>query len=187
MRLVVVLMLIYTYAFVDRVALSLVVEPIRADLGASDVQMGLLIGLGFALFYAVANIPAGYYVDRINRRKTIAVASVVWASMTVVCGTADTFTQLFIGARGRRTRRSGDHARRLFDDPRRGTIPLARDGIQHLCNGADDRQFASPGDGRLHSRRDQRRRLCRRALSRRAQAMAGGHWSRSGCWAFRSA
>ena len=99
-RLVVVLMLIYTYAFVDRVCLSLVVEPIRADLGATDVQMGLLIGLGFALFYAVANIPAGYYVDRINRRKTIAVASVVWASMTVVCGTAETYTQLFIGRAG---------------------------------------------------------------------------------------
>lgn len=100
MRLVLALMLISTYASVDRAVLTLVVEPIRADVGLSDVQMGLLIGLCFALFYAIGNIPAGYYVDRLNRRKTIAIGSVVWAAMTVVCGTADSFAQLFVGRAG---------------------------------------------------------------------------------------
>jgi len=99
-RVVVVLMLIATYSFVDRAVLSLVVEPIRHDLGLSDVQMSLLLGLAFALFYCLCNIPAGYLTDRVDRRKFIAAASVLWALMTVLCGTAQSPAQIFVGRAG---------------------------------------------------------------------------------------
>ena len=99
-RLVVVLMAIYTYAFIDRVILALLVDPIKADLGASDVAMGLMLGLAFAVFYGSLSIPAGYYADRVNRRKLIAICSLVWAAMTVVCGLSDTLGQLFLGRMG---------------------------------------------------------------------------------------
>ena len=98
--LVVALLLINTYAFIDRIALALLVEPIRQDLGASDLQMGALLGLGFALFYAISAIPAGHFVDRHNRRMIIGCASVLWAAMTIVCGTATSIEQLFVGRAG---------------------------------------------------------------------------------------
>jgi len=97
---VVVLMLIATYSFVDRAILSLVVDPIRHDLGLSDVQMSLLLGLTFALFYCLCNIPAGYLTDRLDRRKFVAVASALWALMTILCGTAQSPGQIFLGRAG---------------------------------------------------------------------------------------
>jgi MFS transporter, Spinster family, sphingosine-1-phosphate transporter len=99
-RIVVVLMLIYMYAFVDRVILSLLVDPIRVSLGASDVQMSLLFGLAFAGFYCACNIPSGYFADRVNRRLLLAVASVFWSIMTMLCGMAHTYSQLFIARAG---------------------------------------------------------------------------------------
>lgn len=98
--LVAALLAIYTYAFVDRVILALLVEPIRHDLGASDIDMGLMLGLGFALFYAALSVPAGFFVDRYSRRLLIGIASVLWALMTIVCGTADALPQLFLGRAG---------------------------------------------------------------------------------------
>ena len=98
--LVVALLIINIYAFVDRAILALMVEPIRHDLGASDLQIGLLLGLGFALFYAAFAIPAGHFIDRHNRRAIIGGASILWALMTIVCGTSTSMTQLFIGRAG---------------------------------------------------------------------------------------
>ncbi len=97
---VVVLMLIATYSFVDRAILALVVEPIRHDLRLSDVQMSLLLGLTFALFYCACSIPSGYVADRVDRRKFMAAASVFWALMTITCGTAQTPLQIFAGRAG---------------------------------------------------------------------------------------
>lgn len=99
-RIVLALTLIYTYAFVDRVILSLLVDPIRTSLGVSDVQIGLLLGLAFAGLYCVCNVPSGYFADRTNRRPLMAMASVLWALMTILCGTAHSFTQLFVARMG---------------------------------------------------------------------------------------
>jgi MFS family permease len=98
--LVIALLLVNTYAFIDRMVLALLVEPVKHDLGASDLQMGILLGLGFALFYTIAAIPAGHFVDRHNRRRIIMGASILWAVMTIVCGTATSIEQLFIGRSG---------------------------------------------------------------------------------------
>ena len=98
--LVFALLAISIYAFIDRAVLALLVEPIKADLGASDVQMALLMGLVFALFSAGFMFPSGHLVDRYNRRTIIGAASVLWAVMTVVCGTAHSMEQLFLGRAG---------------------------------------------------------------------------------------
>lgn len=94
------LLAIYIYAFIDRVILALLVEPIKRDLGATDVQMGLLLGFAFALFFGICGIPSGVLVDRFNRRMMIAAASVFWALMTIVCGVADSVGTLFLGRAG---------------------------------------------------------------------------------------
>lgn len=97
---IIVLALIYTCAFVDRQVLSLLVEPIKADLGISDVQMSLLLGLAFSLFYGILNVPAGYLVDRFGRRGLIGTAALVWSAMTMVGGLAVNFSQLFLARAG---------------------------------------------------------------------------------------
>jgi MFS family permease len=90
-----VLVLAYAFAIIDRVAIGLLVQPIEADLGISDSQMGLLQGFGFGIFYSVMGIPIGFLVDRWQRRRIIAVGIALWSLATVACGLARGFGALF--------------------------------------------------------------------------------------------
>src|SRR6478736_4505223 len=83
-----VLLVAYVLSFIDRQILSLLVGPIRKDLGISDFQMSFLQGIAFALFYALLGIPIGRLADRGNRKKIIAVGIFLWSLMTAVCGLA---------------------------------------------------------------------------------------------------
>ena len=69
---VAVLVLAYTVSYVDRTILTLMVKPIRETLGISDVQISLLHGLAFAIFYTVLGVPLGWLADRADRTKIIA-------------------------------------------------------------------------------------------------------------------
>ena len=93
---VAVLMLAYTLSFIDRQILSLMVGPIRSDLGISDTGFSLLSGFAFALFYTFMGIPLGRYADNHNRRNLIIVGIVFWSMMTAACGLARQFWQLFL-------------------------------------------------------------------------------------------
>ncbi len=95
-RLVVVLSLIATFAFVDRALLSLVVQPIKAALHLPDVTMSLLFGLTFAVGYCISNLPAGYLADRMDRRVVLSFAAICWAIMTMIFGLSSGVTQLFL-------------------------------------------------------------------------------------------
>lgn len=90
-----VLILAYTFSYIDRTILTLMVDPIRASLGISDVQLSLLHGLAFAVFYTLMGIPLGQLVDRRKRTTIIAVGIMVWSVMTALCGLACTFWQMF--------------------------------------------------------------------------------------------
>lgn len=85
-----------TIASVDRQVMALLIEPMKADLGLSDVQIGSLIGLGFAVFYLVAIIPIGRLMDTSNRRTIIAVCMFLWSIMTGLCGLVRSFVLLFV-------------------------------------------------------------------------------------------
>jgi MFS family permease len=85
-------------SYSDRQVMSLVVDPIRHDLGISDVQIGLLIGTAFAVIYGVAGIPLGYLADRTSRRNLIAAGMIIWSVATILCGFAHSFNEMF-GAR----------------------------------------------------------------------------------------
>lgn len=88
---VAVLMVIYVFSFVDRQILSLLVGPIRRDLGISDTQMSLLMGFSFAVFYTFFGIPLGRLADSRSRRGIIAAGLVLWSLMTAACGLAQRF------------------------------------------------------------------------------------------------
>lgn len=83
-------------AFIDRQIINLLVEDIKADLAVTDVQISLLQGLAFALFYATVAIPLGRLADGSNRRILITVAIIVWTFAAVACGLADSFGDLFV-------------------------------------------------------------------------------------------
>lgn len=96
----VVFLLAYVLSFVDRQILALMVDPIRQDLGLSDVQIGLLQGLAFAILYAVMGLPFGMLADRISRRRIIAAGVVFWSFATALCGLARSFPMLFLARIG---------------------------------------------------------------------------------------
>ncbi|UZK67285.1 spinster family MFS transporter [Sphingomonas sp. M1-B02] len=92
-----ILMLAYVFAFVDRMALSLVVDPIRTDLGLNDTQVSALAGLAFVVCYVLFSFPFGRWVDRNARPPALTLGIGVWSLAMVGCGLATNFWQLFVG------------------------------------------------------------------------------------------
>src|SRR6201994_5005858 len=98
----VLLLLTVAYAFnaMDRGIISIIGAAMKMDLGLSDTQFGLLSGTAFAALYAFGGIPIARLAERFNRVNIIAVAMVVWSSLTAVCGLAGNFTQLLLSRAG---------------------------------------------------------------------------------------
>ncbi len=95
-----VLIVAYTFSYLDRQALTLLVDPIRKSLDISDTQLSLLHGFAFAIFYTILGLPIGRLVDQHRRTTIIAVGVAVWSIMTALCGLARSFTQMFLARVG---------------------------------------------------------------------------------------
>ncbi|UZK70799.1 MFS transporter [Sphingomonas sp. S1-29] len=89
------LLLVYIFNFLDRQILGILVQPIKADLGLSDTQLGALGGIAFAMLYSTLAIPLALIADRTSRSWVITGSLVVWSAFTALCGTATSFWQLF--------------------------------------------------------------------------------------------
>lgn len=94
------LTLVFTSSHVDRQIMGMLLQPIKLELGASDTQMGFLVGLTFALFYATLGMPIAMLADRSNRRNIITASLVIWSGMTALCGYAANFVQLALARIG---------------------------------------------------------------------------------------
>ncbi len=94
------LVLVYTINFVDRIMLGILVPPIKAELGLTDTQLGLLGGTAFALFYTALGIPIGWLADRVNRVWIMTAALALWSAFTAACGLAQNFLHLFLARIG---------------------------------------------------------------------------------------
>jgi MFS family permease len=97
---VAVLTLANVSAFVDRQILSLLVVPIRRDLGISDEQVSYLMGLTFALFYTVLGLPIGRLADRSSRRAIVGWGVAMWSVMTTLSGLARGYGHLLLARVG---------------------------------------------------------------------------------------
>jgi len=95
-----VLVLVYVMNFVDRQLISILIEPIKAEFGASDAQMGILTGFAFAIFYTVAGIPVARLADVWLRRSVIAIGLAMWSGMTALTGVSRSFTELWLARIG---------------------------------------------------------------------------------------
>ena len=88
------LLLAYTFNFIDRTIVATIGQAIKVDLKLTDTQLGLLGGLSFAVLYTLLGIPIARVAERWNRVSIISLAMVVWSAFTVACGFAGSFTQL---------------------------------------------------------------------------------------------
>ena len=95
-----VLVLAFIFSIADRIIIGLLVDPIKADLGLSDTDMGLMMGLYFALFYALMGLPIGRMADKYSRRTIIGCGIFLWSIMTALCGLARSFWELFLARVG---------------------------------------------------------------------------------------
>ena len=88
------LMVIYAFNFLDRQVVTIIAPYLKADMGVSDAQIGLLFGTAFALFYAVFGLPLAKLADGWNRVRTISIGLGFWSMMTALSGFTSSFGQL---------------------------------------------------------------------------------------------
>lgn len=90
----VLLVVAYTFSFIDRTILATIGQKIKEDLKLDDTQLGMLGGLFFALLYTILGVPLARVAERVSRVNIIAVAIVIWSGFTALCGTAGNFATL---------------------------------------------------------------------------------------------
>jgi MFS family permease len=94
------LMVVYIFNFIDRQILVILQESIKAELGLSDKQLGLLSGFTFAVFYVICGIPIARLADRYNRVNIVSVSIAVWSAMTAISAFVGNFWQLLLARIG---------------------------------------------------------------------------------------
>jgi MFS family permease len=92
----ILLTLTFACSFVDRIIISVVGQAIKVEMNLTDLQLGLLGGLAFAVFYSVLGIPISRLAERYSRVTLISIAIAAWSLMTALCGTAGNYSQLLI-------------------------------------------------------------------------------------------
>jgi predicted MFS family arabinose efflux permease len=90
------LSLVSFFNYLDRMVIAVLVEPMKRDLQLSDLQVGLVSGLAFALLYATAGIPIARIADKKSRVTLLAICLTVWSGMTALTGAARNFIELFL-------------------------------------------------------------------------------------------
>lgn len=95
-----VLALLYWFSVLDRFIIGLLVDPIKRDLGLSDLQFGILHGSAFAITFSVVGLLAGAMADRFNRRWVIYAGVMIWSAATAACGFAASFWHMLFARVG---------------------------------------------------------------------------------------
>ncbi len=90
-----VMMVAYTFSFLDRQILNLMIGPIEADLHITDSEFAIIAGGAFGIFYTIMGLPIGWLADRYNRKWIVAIGIALWSLMTASCGLARSFSHLF--------------------------------------------------------------------------------------------
>ena len=91
-----VVFLLTTVAMADRLAISMLIGPIKADFGIGDFKASLLVGAAFIVFYVLFLLPIGWAADRYSRRRVLTICLIVWTVASIACGFATGFVMLFV-------------------------------------------------------------------------------------------
>ena len=94
------LTLVYGFNFIDRQIVGILAPWIQADLGLTNTQLGLLVGLAFAAFYTIMGIPLAFLADRMNRVTLLSLALFIWSGFTALTGFAQNFLHIALARVG---------------------------------------------------------------------------------------
>jgi MFS family permease len=92
----VVFSLFSALSFLDRQILAVLIEPMKAELDLTDVQITLIGGLSFVIFYVIFGLAMGRLADTLNRKWIIYAGVVLWTSATALCGLATRYGHLLV-------------------------------------------------------------------------------------------
>lgn len=95
-----ILTVYFALAHLDRQVLAITLAPIGREFALSDVQLGLLSGIAFALFFSTLGLPLALAASRFNRRNMIAITVVAWSAMTMLSGLAQSYWHLLVTRMG---------------------------------------------------------------------------------------
>ena len=95
-----ILLIGFTFSFIDRQVLNLLVVPIQNDLNITDTQISALQGLAFVLTYVGLCIPIGRLVDKSHRITVMIIGLLVWSIATIACGFSKNYVSMFIARMG---------------------------------------------------------------------------------------
>lgn len=95
-----VLAFLYWMSLLDRFIISLMIDPIKADLGLTDVQLGVIQGIAFLVSFVVFGFIFGALADWKDRRRLIFIGVTVWSLATAACGLAQNFWHMLVARAG---------------------------------------------------------------------------------------
>ena len=96
----ILLTVVYGFNFIDRQIMGILAPFIQKDLGLTNTELGLLIGLAFAVFYTFVAIPIAWLADRYSRVNILSIALATWSGFTALTGLANNFIQIGLARMG---------------------------------------------------------------------------------------
>ncbi len=96
----ILLTIVYGFNFIDRQIMGILAPFIQKDLDLTNTELGLLIGLAFAVFYTFVAIPIAWLADRYNRVNILSIALATWSGFTALTGLANNFIQIGLARMG---------------------------------------------------------------------------------------
>ena len=96
----ILLTIVYGFNFIDRQIVGILAPFIQEDLGLTNTELGLLIGLAFAVFYTTVAIPIAWLADRYSRVNILSIALATWSGFTALTGMATNFIQIGLARMG---------------------------------------------------------------------------------------
>lgn len=101
------LLSVYMVHHLDRMVVTLLLDPIGKEFALTDSQLGLLAGLAFAVPFALAGLPLGMLVDRVNRVRLLTALVTFWSGVTALAAFATGFWTLLLARIGVAAAESG--------------------------------------------------------------------------------
>ncbi|MET0247707.1 MAG: MFS transporter [Sphingomonas sp.] len=98
--LLILILLVSAFAYIDRVIVQTLAQPIKEELGLTDFQVGLLGGLSFAILYSTLGLPIARLAEKRDRITIVSVSVAIFSLMSLLCGLAANFAQLFLARVG---------------------------------------------------------------------------------------
>src|SRR4029077_304628 len=77
-----------------------IAEPLKLQFHLSDKQIGALTGTAYSVTYALAVLPMGWLIDRVDRRALLSITVAIWSALTAACAMSSSFIMLVVARMG---------------------------------------------------------------------------------------